>query len=208
MNKNTLAAAALLVALPFGLTACDPPSASNTAKHEINKNAEARAPYQPVNDVEFNNYNDAQKLFDDPNTIIWCSSSFPNDSSPIITVPIRGKLTSSSTSFFPSHTIGGSSSSYYTEEARSVDGMYHGNPPAYRFGFTPAGKYTSFEGMQVFCSDQLNEFQRQKSFISVESKAPSAIDVAQAKAQELLKAGKAEEASQVLKDAVAGEGLK
>lgn len=208
MKMKTLAVAAVLAAIPLALTGCVSPTASSTAAKEINKNAEERTPYQPVNDVEFNNYNEAQKLFDDPNTIIWCSSSFPNDSSPIITVPIRGKLTSSSTSFFPSHTIGGSSSSYYTEEARSVDGMYHGNPPAYRFGFTPAGKYTSFEGMQVFCSDQLNEFQRQKSFISVESKAPSAVDIAQVKAQELLKAGKADEASQVLKDAVAAEGLK
>ncbi|MCC3299654.1 hypothetical protein [Arthrobacter caoxuetaonis] len=198
MNKKTkavlaFAGAAVIAATASGCTA------SQTASYEVNAKANSRSPYLPKNDVEFENYNEAQKLFDDPNSIIWCTSTLPNDSSPIFTVPIRGKLTSSSTSYFR-----GTDSNGYEE--RSVDGMYHGSPPAYRFGFTPMGDYVSFEGMEVYCSSKMDSFQRQETYISVDP-GSDAVSDAQKKAEEALKAGNPDEAMRLLSEATSGMGL-
>lgn len=198
-RKQALRAAAALAgiaAVGIGASGC---SASEEARQEVNQKARDRAPYLPVNDVEYENYNKAQELFDDPNSIIWCTSSLPNDSSPIFTVPVRGKLTSSSTSYFPSTDSNGN-------EERSVDGMYHGSPPPYRFAFTPAGDYISFEGMQVYCSSKMDNFQREQTFISVEPES-DAVTEAQKQAETALKAGNAEEATRLLSEATAGMGL-
>lgn len=194
--KQVLPAAAALVATMVLLSGC---TASQEARNEVNHKANDRAPYLPVNDVEYENYNKAQELFDDPNSILWCTSTLPNDSSPIFTVPIRGKLTSSSTSYFA-----GTNSSGIEE--RSVDGMYHGSPPAYRFGFTPLGDYISFEGMEVYCSSKMDSFQRQETYISVDQGSDAVTD-AQLAAEAALKAGKPDEAMRLLSDATADLGL-
>lgn len=197
--KRTPKAAAVLALAVMAITALSGCSAQAETQNAVDKKAESRSGFQPVNDVEYNNYIAAQKLYDDPNTIIWCTTSFASSASPLITVPIRGKLTSSSTSFFAAFNG--------TTENRSVDGMYHGSPPPYRYGFTPGGAYVSLEALGAFCTTTLNDFQRQKTFISVEG-AKSTVDDAQAKAEDLLKAGKTAEANKVLKDAVANEGVK
>ena len=198
MNKKTKMALAFagIAVLAASTSGC---TASESARQEVNHKANERAPYLPVNDVEFENYNKAQELFDDPNSIIWCTSTLPNDSSPIFTVPIRGKLTSSSTSYFR-----GTDSSGFEE--RSVDGMYHGNPPAYRFGFTPTGDYISFEGMSAYCSSKMDSFQRQETYISVDPGSDAVTD-AQKKAEEALKAGNADEAMRLLSEATKDLGL-
>ena len=199
MNSKTKKIIALAGLATLVLTASSCESAEHAASREVTSKAVERAPYLPKNDVEFENYNKAQELFDDPNSIIWCTSTLPNDSAPIFTVPIRGKLTSSSTSYFASTNSSG-------VEERSVDGMFHGSPPAYRFGFTPADVYVSFEGMSAYCSSQLDSFQRQQTYISVAPES-DAVTEAQKQAEAAMKAGDPDKAMQLLTDATAGMGL-
>lgn len=199
MKSKTMKTAGLAGLAMLVLTASGCESAQQAAAREVSSKAVDRAPYLPENDVEFENYNQAQELFDDPNSIIWCTSSFPNDSSPIFTVPIRGKLTSSSTSYFAGTNSSG-------VEERSVDGMFHGSPPPYRFGFTPAGVYASFEGMSAYCSSQLDSFQREQTYISVAPES-DAVTEAQKQAEAAMKAGDTEKAMQLLTDATDGMGV-
>lgn len=172
--------------LLLSMAACTP---SQKAGQEINNAAENRSPYIPKNSVEYDNYNKAQELFDNPSAIIWCTA-FPNGgSAPVITTPIKGKLTSSSTSYFAGSDANG--------ENRSVDGMYHGNPPGYRFGFTPGGAYVSFEGgINVICTTQLTEFQRQKTFVSIDN----LVSDNQKAAENALKTGDSQKAVELLKE--------
>lgn len=199
MNSKTKKAVALAGLAVLALTASGCESVNQAASREVEEKARDRAPYLPVNDVEYENYNKAQELFDDPNSIIWCTSSLPNDSSPIFTVPIKGKLTSSSTSYFPGTDTNGN-------EERSVDGMFHGSPPPYRFGFTPLGEFVSFEGMAAYCSSTLDNFQRTETFIAVDH-GSDAVTEAQKKAETAMKAGDPDEAMRLLSDATSGMGL-
>lgn len=140
--------------------------------------------YIPKNNVEFNNYNRAQKLYDSPNTIIWCSAFPPGANQPIITTPIQGKLTSSSVSLLPNTQVRAySSDDYgtYSPEVKSVDGMYHGSPPPYRYGFTPGGQYVDFSNATLVCTTALTKFQREKTVVvtEVDSQASSATSAAE-----------------------------
>lgn len=162
-------------------------------------------PYIPQHAVEFTNYNKAQEVYDNPSTIIWCTTAFPTPSTPLITVPIAGKLTSSSVSFFPNkvekaYENGGE----FYPELTSVDGMYHGSPPPYRYGFTPGGQYAEFSSaMPTFCTTALNSFQRKSTQVSitVDQKALSA----QHKAEEALGEGQKVEANGAIKTAPASK---
>lgn len=190
-------------ALLIGLSACggSGQSQQDKAKDQVNSAAKERTPYIPKNDVEYTNYNKAQEIADDPNTILWCTAFPAGGAAPIVTTPIKGKLTSSSTSYFPGTSPHGNGNGNWLEENRSVDGMFHGSPPAYRFGFTPGGQYVSFEGgMNVLCTTALTEFQRQQTFVSVSTDAKA--DSAQKDAEAALKAGDAAKAQELLKAAV------
>lgn len=202
MKKTTLvgmAAVAVLLCTTAGACDNNQPSASDQAKDQVNSAAKERTPYIPKNDVEYNNYNKAQEIADNPASILWCTAFPAGGSAPLITVPIKGKLTSSSTSYFPgssTHFFGSTGS--YQEDNRSVDGMYHGNPPGYRFGFTPGGQYVSFEGgMNVLCTTALTQFQRQNTFISIDTDAKT--DVAQKAAEDALKNNDPAKAQDLLK---------
>ncbi|RLP73658.1 hypothetical protein D9V32_14095 [Mycetocola tolaasinivorans] len=154
-------------------------------------------------DAEYQNYIRAQEdVYDDPASIIWCTVYPASDSAPIFTVPIAGKLTSSSVSFFPGSRIEKFGSNYAPAavENQSVDGMYHGSPPPYRYGFTPGGQYVDFTDLPTFCTTALTEFQRQT--LSVAQVAPAG--AATARAEELLKAGDQAGAQRVL-DELAGK---
>lgn len=140
---------------------------------------------QPFPDnAELRNYEGAQKLYASPTTIIYCTTTWGNASAPLVTIPIAGKLTSSSVSYFPSsrawkpHDQGAGE---YTPERRSVDGLYHGNPPPYRYGFTPGGQYVDFFNMPTLCTTALTKFQRQstKVTIDVDAQAQAADQQAQ-----------------------------
>ncbi|KMV15958.1 hypothetical protein ACT17_22990 [Mycolicibacterium conceptionense] len=200
-NWKKYGAAGMVAVSALALAACESTAASNSEQYKkVEENAGKRQPYQPHNDVEFNNYNEAQKLYDNPNTIQWCTATWSNGSAPLFTVPIRGKLTSSSVSYYPNQEVRNDGSAAYNPELRSVDGMYHGNPPAYRYGFTPAGVYVDFSGMEVMCSTQPMKFQRQDTKITYEPD-PQLAD-AQRRAEEALKAGKPDEAQRILQEAV------
>lgn len=195
--RKTLTAA--VIALTLSLAACtEEETISSEAYTDISNKAAGRSPYIPTNDVEYENYNKAQQLYDSPESIIWCTTSWGNPSAPLVTTPIVGKLTSSSTSYFPNSNQKFSSGGSFTwsEEARSVDGMFHGNPPGYRYGFTPGGQYVDFYGMEVFCTTALTEFQRQPTTVSVET--DTATNDLQRQAEDLLKAGDTEGAAAIL----------
>lgn len=127
-------------------------------------------PYMPtLPSADFDNYNASQKYYDNKNSIQWCTFSFNNGNSPLVTVPVARKLTSSSVSFFPSSRVkydndGGGD---YTPERRSVDGMYHGTPPPYRYGFTPGGDYVDLFNLETFCTSKPTSFQRKETKVSL-----------------------------------------
>jgi hypothetical protein len=206
---RTKLAAAVVAALAVGwaLTgaACSedaPSNASNSSKAQVDAKADARAPYLPKNDVEFNNYNKAQELYDDPSSILWCSTAFPTASSPIITVPIAGKLTSSSVSYYPGSSpqeVGSWSdgAAYLNVENRSIDGMYHGNPPGYRYGFTPGGQYVDLFNTSTICTTALTKFQRENTDVTIKLDDGGASDI-QKQAEAALKAGDRAKAEQLL----------
>ena len=171
-------------------------SQTDQSYKDIDQNAQNRQPYVPQNDVEYNNYNAAQQLYDNPNTIIWCTTAWTNPSAPLVTVPIRGKLTSSSVSYYPNTRVDNDQGADYNPELRSVDGMYHGSPPPYRYGFTPGGQYVDFSNMEVFCTTSLTKFQREQTTISVT--VDSTMDSAQAQAEQALANGDTQEAQRIL----------
>lgn len=171
MRSKVLAAFIALVVL-VGLAGCKPgkPSASNSAKGQ-SKVAQQNKSFKPPvikNFTEYHNYMSAQKLYDDPSSIIWCTTSFGNPSSPILTVPVAGKLTSSSVSLFPNTVQKDYQySGVYNPELPSVDSMYHGSPPPYRYGFTPGGQYVDFFDMPTFCTTALTSFQRASTNVTI-----------------------------------------
>lgn len=204
MFRKSAALVASLVAVLM-LAACETTSAteSDKADHQVNERANKRKPYLPRNDVEFKNYNAAQKLYDDPNTIIWCSTTWGNPSAPIVTIPVAGKLTSSSTTFFsPDRLVDHGNYSWSVVQSRSVDGLFHPNPPQYRYGFTPGGQYVDFFTMPTLCTTALTKFQRQKTEVDVSVDGAAA--KAQKTAEDALKQGRHGAAQRALENALGG----
>lgn len=189
----------LLAILTVGIlvVGCGEKSAEDSAEQSVRDKAENRSPYLPKNDVEFNNYVNAQKLYDDPTTIIWCTAFPSSPAAPFVTVPVAGKLTSSSTTFFNPETLHDAG----TLPSRSVDGLYHPNPPQYRFGFTPGGQYVDFFNLETLCTTQPLKFQRENLAVTPDS----ALANADAKAQEALKNGDSNTAQKILEAAAGGQ---
>lgn len=206
MNKR-LVSAVLAVTCVVSLAACDTGETGTpegNAKKSVEQHARQRAPYLPKNDVEFNNYNKAQELYDTPSTIIWCTTTWGNANAPLVTVPVAGKLTSSSTTFFrPEAFFDRGNYSWQQGTARSVDGLFHPNPPQYRYGFTPGGQYIDFFNMPTFCTTALTKLQRQVSKVALAvSQTDKAADLA---AQNALSRGNHSEAQKILERAVEGD---
>lgn len=186
-------AGAIALAILLGASSCDESTRDEQYRAQDAKSDKRAAP-DVSGDTEYENYIAAQKLYDDKSSIIWCTASFSNATVKPFTVPIAGKLTSSSVSYFPNqryenHTDGG-----VMVENKSVDGMYHGSPPPYRYGFTPGGQYVDFSGMEVFCSTSLTAMQ--KSTLSVTNGGGA--DSVTKQAEEKLKAGDAAGAQALL----------
>jgi hypothetical protein len=195
------------------IAACGGIASSNAGGklEEIDKKANQYAgkvyvPPFPSGSIDLQNYEWSQRLFANPATIIWCTAFPQSSSAPIITVPVSGKLTSSSVSFFPStrsKTGGGGSDSWtdeYTPERRSVDGMYHGTPPPYRYGRTPGGQYVDFFNMDTVCTTAPLKFQRQSVKVEVDGN----LNEATSRAEAALKSGNRAEAQRILEGATAG----
>ena len=198
--KRLLISLLILVGGFLALTAssCET-SESNESKayNDVKEKADNRTPYIPHNDVEFNNYVKAQKLQDSPETIIWCSVMPQANTTPIITVPIAGKLTSSSTTFFQPEYTEDSGDGSVVLPNRSVDGLYHPDPPKYRFGFTPGGQYVDFYELPTFCTTKPLDFQKD----SVAVKVGRSLNDATQRAEAALKAGDNAQAQAILEGA-------
>src|SRR6201987_5986521 len=134
---------ALLVLGVFGLAfaGCGPTgtSAADQAQ-KASDNLQSQI-YQSKNNIEFRNYNDRQKLADNPATILWCTFFPPgvqgtsNGTTPgqAFTVPIAGKLTSSNKRPYDST---GWSGDVYGINLPGPDHMF-GSSSEYRYGFDP-----------------------------------------------------------------------
>jgi hypothetical protein len=177
----------LAVFLTACTTACTPQERAIDRAEEIAAN---RAIYEMRNDVEFQNYTKRWMLADDPTAILWCTSSFNTSSSPIFTVPIVGKLTSSAKG--PYGRGGG--------EVPGPDAMY-GSPSEFRYGFTPDGSYVDFYNLSTFCTTEPTVWQRESTTVMVAIDRPLA--EAQRRAQEQLRVGDAAGAANTLGKALA-----
>jgi hypothetical protein len=170
----------LFAVLFVAMVACTPQQQAADAALKQAQNANI---YVNHNQVELANYNKRQEIADNPATILWCTSSFPQSNSPMFTTPIVGKLTSST------------KRPYSTEPDAS--GMYGGSTE-YRYGFTPSGFYADFYNIATFCTTELTLFQRQQTVVML---APDdAVNVAQKQAQAALAAGDPKKATQILLD--------
>jgi hypothetical protein len=93
----------------------------------------------PKCSADFNNYVENAKRRIDPRTVQFCTIFPDTPGVKPFTIPIVGDMTSSSVSFYPtSRAVNGDNNSNkyeYTPDRRSYDGMYHGSPPPYRYGF-------------------------------------------------------------------------
>lgn len=195
-RKPLLAALAVVGAIGLGLVLTGCMEEEGSQYSQVEEKASKSRAYIPQNNVELNNYNKAQELYDSPDSIIWCTTTWGNASAPLVTVPVVGKLTSSSVSYFPNQSVYKSTNGNVLTENRSVDGMYHGNPPGYRYGFTPGGQYVDFSGMPTFCTTSLTEFQRQSTTVSVSTDGTSG--TLQRAAEEAIRNGDAEGAQAIL----------
>ena len=208
MKRKFTAFVAMIAFAVLGLTACggDPGDGNSCSK---NCNASAVKAHQQaatnandfnkqavapkiVNHLDYQNFFKAQQLYDDPSTVQFCTTTWGNASAPLVTVAIAGKLTSSSVSLNPTNQtkIGGGGDGGWTEtyngELVSSDGMYHGSPPPYRYGFTPGGQYVDFTNMPTFCTTSLTSFQREKTVIQTEID-PAAVAATQKAVEDLKK---------------------
>lgn len=209
--SHILIALALMMFLAFGVAACgDDGSAKekqvDKVEQDIDKEAEERTSYTPKNDWDFVNYDRAWKeVWDNPTSILWCTFSFNNPSSPLVTVPVQTKLTSSSVSIRPNTRLridNNTNGQDYTPEVRSVDGMYHGSPPPYRYGFTPGGQYVDFFNTETFCTTAPTEFQRQKTDVSLT--IDTGLQSASQRAEKALRDGNENDAQRILNEALGG----
>lgn len=200
---------ALLAFAAFSLTACGgddsaKQKAVDQAEENIDQEAEERISYIPKHDWDFVNYDRAYKeVWDNPTSIVWCTFSFNNPSSPLVTVPVQTKLTSSSVSIRPNQQVRQySGNGSYTPEVRSVDGMYHGSPPPYRYGFTPGGQYVDFFNTETFCTTAPTKFQREATDVSLS--IDTGLESASERAEQALANNNEEAAQRILNDAIGG----
>jgi hypothetical protein len=81
-----------------------------------------------------------------------------------------------------------------------------GSSGEYRYGFTPAGVYNDWTGLETFCTTEPSVWQREKTTIVMASD-PDLLK-AQQDAQAALKAGDPVKAEQILQAAITAAGGK
>lgn len=194
--KKKIAILALSAIAVTGLAGCT--SGGDTSEYKaVEEKAASNKAYIPENDVELRNYNKAQELYDNPTAIQWCTAFPSSNSAPIITMPIAGKLTSSSASYFAPTDVHENSYGMTTTPKRSIDGLYHGDS-FYRYGFTPGGIYVDYaNSLELMCTTALTDFQRQNTFVEG-TNTEGDVDARQAKAEEALNNGDAAGATAIL----------
>lgn len=186
------------------IAACNGPVTTPPAKQAQNEainRSQQRNLYIPTKDIEFNNYNERQKLADDPTAILWCTTAFPFPGTPLFTVPIVGKLTSGNKRPYPTSQVHVyyASNGTYNPELPGSDGMY-GSSGEYRYGFTPAKVYVEFYNMPTYCTTEPSIWQKEKTELVLQSD-PSLLD-AQKRAQQALVSNNPAEAQRILEQAI------
>lgn len=134
--------------------------------------ASNRQNVQLKNDVEGKNYNRRLGLADNPASLIWCTVYPTSPSAKAFTVPIVGKLTSSSKRPTPTEvSYDGTAGTRYNPELPGPDGMFGSSVP-YQYGFDPAGNYHEFSAsMQTYCTSVPTVIQKETTQISIGSTA-------------------------------------
>lgn len=139
-----------------------------------------RAPVQLHNDVEGKNYNRRLSLADNPASLIWCTVYPTSPNAKAFTIPIVGKLTSSSKRPTPTEqtvidtdTLGKT----YNPEIPGPDGMYGASVP-YQYGFDPAGNEHDFSAaLEMHCTSVPDIIQQETTQIAVKSStSPGQLD--------------------------------
>jgi len=196
----------------FAITACTSVSKDNSdaAKNGASKNAALQPHvYNPVNNIEFDNYNKRQRIADNPTTILWCTAYPANINARPITVPIVGKLTSSNKRPYATTQVqdyqGDATTYTYSQEKPGPDGMF-GASTEYRYGFDPSGTYWDFTDLETVCTTEPTTYQAQSTTII--NKTDPTMQAANLAAQAALKAGHPDEAQKILDDAAAKVGNK
>lgn len=210
-TKQILKVAAAALTLPL-LASCSSmgsgkPPASKSAAEQGKEKASSRDTYVPSNDVEGDNYNKRLKISDDPSTIIWCTFGLSDAAgSPLVTVPIAGKLTSGNKRPYSTEEIVSKGSldtkAYLVVEKPGPDGMY-GSSNRYSYGFTPGGDLWQFNGQQPVCTTEPTVYQRQATTMILET--DEELSQATAEAEKLLAAGDTEAAQNKLEDVLKGD---
>lgn len=185
----------------LGLTACTGPGPAVTQAQANSQKLQAQV-YQQHTNVEFQNYNERQKVADDPATILWCTAYPTNPNAKPLTFPIRGKLTSSNKRPYPTTTLAGDNGSTYTTEVPGPDSMY-GESSEYRYGFTPGGVYVDFTGLETACTTEPTVYQKQQTDIVLQT--DQALVDASGQARAALQANDPAKATQILEQAIGGQ---
>jgi hypothetical protein len=191
----------LLIALVC--SACGPEVIEQTeAQRSAQSKAMSGEVYQPRNDVERRNYNWRQEISDDPTTIVWCTFAWPIPDSPLVTIPVAGKLTSGSKRPYPvEQVIWNTSSGSYFPEVPGPDGMF-GSSGDYRFGFGPAGRaeYHDLYGLPVYCTNMPRVWHREHTTIMFDQ--DETLLTASQAAKTALNANDPDEATRILQEAI------
>jgi hypothetical protein len=121
---------------------------------------------------DFLNYVENAKRRMDPSTVQYCTIFPSTPGVKPFTIPIVGDMTSSSVSFYPTaraYKPGDDGSGEYTPDRRSYDGMYHGSPTPYRFGFDAISNAEHRIGgdMGWWCTDTPQPAQIQETNLNV-----------------------------------------
>jgi len=168
--RRGVAVAALFAAAAFALGGCTGDKPKSGANGEsIAKN---RAPVELKNDVEGKNYARRLTLADNPASLIWCTAYPSSPSAKAFTVPIVGKLTSSTKRPTPTEqTIidGDTTGRTYNPELPGPDGMYGASIP-YQYGFDPAGNEHDFSlSLEMHCTSVPDIIQKETTQLAVKS---------------------------------------
>ena len=147
-----------IIAIALSLvTGCDKNFLSTQERAE----KEAREKARQQKGVEQQNYRWRQTIAEDETTILWCTFSFDNPGSPLITIPIKGKLTSGGKRPFAKYNYDG-----LDGEQPGYDGMYGESAP-YRYGFGTGGQgeYYELSDLDYLCTTVPTVFQKEKTEI-------------------------------------------
>jgi hypothetical protein len=201
-SPRLIAFTAAVLAAGFGLTACTAQSQALTDAQDKSNQLQSQI-YRQHNNVEFQNFNDRQKVADDPATILWCTAYPSNPNAKPLTFPIKGKLTSSNKRPYSTSIVesGGDGFSYNPEQP-GPDSMY-GQSAEYRYGFTPDGVYVDFTDLETVCTTEPTVYQRQQTDI-VLATDPGLVD-ASAQAKAALQSGDPAGATRILEQAIGGQ---